>query len=68
MNTSLIDALLTERRGYEVRGLKDRIAAVDAQLKELGYEHKYLKSVETASVEPTVEVAAMSKPRRRKVD
>lgn len=68
MNIGLIDALLTERRGYEVRGLKDRIAAVDAQLKELGYESKYLKPVETASVDQAKEFTSPSKPRRRKVD
>lgn len=32
-----IDALLEERRGYEVRGLADRKAAVDEQLKARGH-------------------------------
>jgi len=32
-----IDALLEERRGYEVRGLTERKAAVDEQLKLRGY-------------------------------
>ena len=36
------EALLAERKGYEVRGLKDRIAAVDKALAELGFCHKYL--------------------------
>lgn len=65
MNTSLIEALLSERKGLEARGLKDRVKAVDEQLKLLGYKSD---KVETASVEPTVEKAAMPKPRRRKVD
>lgn len=32
-----IDALLTERRGYEVAGKSDRVKAVDAALKAAGY-------------------------------
>ena len=36
-NTALIDALLRERRGYETYGLKDRVAAVDAELARLGH-------------------------------
>lgn len=67
MNISLINALIAERRGYEARGLKDRIAAVDAQLKELGYESKYLKPIETASAEVAEENSALPKARRRKV-
>ena len=67
MNKSLIDALLEERRGYEVRGLKDRIKAVDEQLAALGFVSKSSKPVEVASVEPEVEVAAAPKVRRRKV-
>ena len=34
--TSKIAALLEERRGYELRGLNDRVAAVDAELRRLG--------------------------------
>ena len=63
MNDKLIKALLDERKGLEARGLKDRIKAVDEQLKALGYSVK-----ETASVEPQVETATAPKPRRRKVD
>lgn len=33
---SMVEALLLERRGYVVRGLKDRIAAVDAALAVYG--------------------------------
>lgn len=32
-----IEALLFERQGYIVRGLPDRVAAVDASLAALGY-------------------------------
>lgn len=34
---TLIAALLRERAGYEARGLDDRVAQVDEQLKEAGY-------------------------------
>jgi hypothetical protein len=37
-----IDALLFEREGYLRRGLKDRVKAVDAALRELGFDHKYM--------------------------
>ncbi len=66
MNKKMIEALLTEREGYERRGLKDRVALVDEQLREFGFEHKYL-SAEAAAVEPGEETAAAPKPRRRKV-
>lgn len=46
-----IEALLSERQGYVVRGLDDRVAAVDASLAALGYEP---------------ETAASPKPRTRK--
>ena len=63
-----IEALLIERRGYEVRGLKDRVAAVDAQLAELGFSHKYLSPpsetpIEVASVEPEIETAVVKRGR-----
>lgn len=32
-----VASLLREREGYVVRGLKDRVAQVDAQLARLGY-------------------------------
>lgn len=35
-----IKALLEERRGYVLRGLDDRVAAVDEQLKALGHQAK----------------------------
>lgn len=34
---AVIAALLRERRGYEMFDRPDRVAEVDAQLKELGY-------------------------------
>ena len=33
-----IAALLQERRGYVNRGLDDRVAAIDAELKKLGHQ------------------------------
>lgn len=35
-----IRALLAERKGYEIHGNKDGLAAVDAELKRLGHEAK----------------------------
>jgi heme-binding NEAT domain protein len=63
-----IEALLVERKGYEVRGLKDRVKAVDAALRELGYEHKYLSApeIEIASIEPAVERSVRKAVSKRK--
>ena len=59
-----INALLEERRGYVVRGLKHRVAQVDEQLRTRGgvavEDH-----VEAAAVEPG-ERAVPAKPRARK--
>jgi hypothetical protein len=33
----MVTALLAERRGYEQRGLRDRVGAVDEQLRHRGY-------------------------------
>jgi len=62
----MIDALLAERAGYERRGLKDRVKAVDAALRELGFDHKYQTAVEVASVEPVVETAVLKRGKKRK--
>jgi len=35
-NSSMVAALLEERRGYVVRGLTNRVAQVDEQLKAYG--------------------------------
>jgi Trp operon repressor len=56
---SLIQSLLAERAGYVSRGLHARVAAVDEVLASLGQR-------ELASVEPEVEVATVTKGKRRK--
>ena len=63
-----IEALLVERAGYEMRGLKDRIKAVDAALRELGFEHKYLSEpeIETATIQPVAERATRKAAPKRK--
>ena len=62
-----IEALLIEREGYERRGLKDRIKAVDAALRELGFDHKYMTDeIETASVEPATERTVRKAASKRK--
>jgi hypothetical protein len=62
-----IESLLFEREGYVRRGLKDRIKAVDAALRELGFDHKYMTDeVETASVEPTTERTVRKAAPKRK--
>lgn len=54
-----IESLLVERSGYERRGLSDRVKQVDAQLRELGFDHKYMSEpqIETATIEPLTERA-----------
>jgi hypothetical protein len=62
-----VEALLIERAGYERRGLKDRVKAVDAILRELDFDHKYMSDeVETASVQPVVERAVVKAAKKRK--
>ena len=63
-----IEALLIERMGYERRGLNDRVKAVDASLRELGFEHKYLSepAIETATIEPVAERATRKAAPKRK--
>ena len=63
-----IEALLVERAGYEKRGLKDRVAAVDAALRELDFDHKYMveTEIETAALEPFVERAVVKATKKRK--
>lgn len=60
-NNKLIQALLAERDGYVRRNLFERIEAVDASLKELGYT-----LTETAAVDPGVERATNPKSRKRR--
>ena len=57
MSDNRIRALLEERRGYVLRNLPERIAAVDAELAALGYR-------ETTTASPA-ENAAAPKPRKR---
>jgi uncharacterized protein (UPF0335 family) len=62
-----IESLLVERAGYERRGLKDRVKAVDAALREVGFDHKYMADeIETAAIEPTVERAVIKPAKKRK--
>ena len=63
-----IAALLVERAGYEKRGLKDRVKAVDAALRELDFDHKYMveTEIETAALEPFVERAVVKATKKRK--
>ena len=64
--SKMIDALLAERAGYERRGLKDRVKAVDVALRDLGFDHKYMLEVEVASVEPVVETAVLKRGKKKK--
>lgn len=58
-----IEGLLVEREGYVRRGLKDRVAAVDAELAALGYRKtKAEPQVETAAA-PRAPETASAKPR-----
>jgi hypothetical protein len=63
-----IEALLVERAGYEKRGLNDRVASVDAALRELDFDHKYMvePEIETAAFEPAVERAVVKAAKKRK--
>ena len=66
-HSNYLDALLTERAGYERRGLTDRVRQIDAALRDIGFEHKYLTTpVETATAVPQTETAALPKARTRK--
>ena len=58
-----INALLTERVGYERRGLTDRVRQIDDALREVGFEHEYL--TETATIKPDTERAIKPKARKR---
>lgn len=69
MTSKLIQALLEERRGYEMRGLRDRVKAVDEALRDLGFNSKQAtpSEVEVAAIEPEVEQATRSVRKKRKV-
>lgn len=51
-----VEALLSERQGYIVRDLPERVKSVDAALADLGYK----------ATAPAAETAAAPKPRTRK--
>lgn len=62
-----IEALLVERAGYEKRGLANRVKAVDAALRELDFDHKYMSDeIETAAIEPVVERAVIKPAKKRR--
>lgn len=65
MARSLVDALLAERAGYANRGLVDRVAQIDAALRELGFEST--PTVEAAAVAPSAERAVTPRARKRRV-
>lgn len=65
MNQPIIESLLQERAGYVKRKLADRVKQVDASLRELGYDQKYMTDIETATAEPVVEMAAKPATRKR---
>lgn len=60
-NKNLIEALLVERDGYARRNLTERVEAIDATLRDLGYVAK-----ETAALDPGTERATPPKARKRK--
>lgn len=64
MNKHIIESLLIERAGYVQRGLKDRVADVDAALRDAGYKTESPK-VETATAQPEVETASKPAPKKR---
>ena len=64
MDKQLIDALLSERAGYVMRGLKDRVKQVDDALRAAGYSAGAPK-VETATAEPEIETASKPAPKKR---
>jgi hypothetical protein len=65
-NEVYIKSLQYERRGYEARGLKDKVAYIDSILASLGVEP--VKPKEAATLEPSVERAVSSRgTQKRKV-
>ena len=64
-----INALLQERAGYVRRNLPKRVESVDAALRELGFDHKYMSEdpqIETVSVEPEVEKTVLKRGKKKK--
>jgi hypothetical protein len=42
------------------------VKAVDAALRELGFDHKYQPEVEVASIEPEVEKSVLKRGKKKK--
>ena len=63
-----INALLKERQGYAQRNLRDRVAAVDKSLEELGFlfDGSFVGGLETATIAPTSERAVLRKPAKKR--
>ena len=64
-----INALLQERAGYVKRNLPKRVESVDAALRELGFDNKYMSEepqVETASIEVEVEKSVLKRGKKKK--
>ena len=64
-----IEALLVERAGYVARKLPKRIESVDAALRELGFDHKYMTpetDVEVAVQELKTETASLNRGKKKK--
>lgn len=59
MSANRLRALQEERRGYVNRGLKDRVAQVDAQIKQLG------GNVESPVIEKAVRAAPVARQPRK---
>lgn len=62
----LIQSLLAERAGYEMRNLPNRVKDVDDSLRALGYDNKYMTK-ETATATPEEERAVASSVTKRTV-
>lgn len=61
-----VEALLAEREVYVRRGLKDRVAMVDAALESVGYI-KDQPVLEVAAVEPVSERATRKAAQKRRI-
>jgi hypothetical protein len=63
-----IESLLIERDGYLKRNLKDRAAAVDAELERLGHKSKKISAsaeIESATIEPVIEKATVKRASKK---
>jgi hypothetical protein len=67
MTTSLINALLEERRGYMSRGKLERVQDVDKELARLGYSSPVPPSAVDSAPGRVDTTPAKKKPARKKV-